>query len=196
MKGKAIFFIFIISLMGLITASCRTGEFGSAAIDIHGMVYDFSNRPVAHCEISLGKRYNTVTDINGRFTLSKIPSGIHTLTASKNGFENFINEITVMDPGQIIYIRIPSQNQLLNLVDEALSVHNLGLAADLTERAYQIDKNNIEALFYYATVKFRQSEYQEAIEFLEIVKNLGSRDLFVDRFLSILRRLQNAENSN
>jgi len=189
MKQRAEYFMFIILIIALITVSCRTAEFGFKVVDIHGMVYDFSNRPVANSEISLGRRHNTVTDINGRFTLPKVPIGVYTLTGYRKGFEGFTDEVIVKDRGQIIYFRMPSQNQLLDLVDNALGVNNFALADELAGRAYQIDKTNIETLFYYATVKFKKGEYQGAINFLEAAKSLGSRDSFVDRFLTILREL-------
>ena len=188
--------ILILFVAAFFAVSCRTAELGFKVIDIHGMVYDYSNRPVAHCEISLGGKFNTATDINGRFTLVKLPVGTYNLTGFKTGFENYIDEITIRDRGQIIYFRMPSQNQLLDLVDEALSVNNFNLAGEFAERAYQIDKNNIEMLFYYAAVKFRQHEYHRATYFLETARNLGSRDSFIERFLTILWRLQNVEPAN
>ena len=183
------FLLFIISFTLVITLSCKTAELGFKVIDLHGMVYDFANRPVAHSEISLGRWHRSVTDINGRFTLPNVPVGTYTITAYRRGFEKYIDEVNIRDRGQIVYFRMPSQNQLLDLVDEALSANNFTLAAELAERAYQVDKNNIEMLFYYATVKFRQGEYTRAISFLETAKSLGSKDLFVDKFLTILREL-------
>ena len=179
----------ILLIIAFITISCKTSEFGFKVINIHGMVYDFSNRPIANCEISLGGKHKTVTDINGRFTLPKVPIGTYTLTGNKMGFEGFVDEVTVRDQGQIIYFRMPSQNQLLELLSDALSVNNFILAEELAKRAYLIDSTNIEMLFYYATVKFRQKEYLNAINFLETAKNLGSRDVFVEKFLAILKEL-------
>ena len=196
MNKRTEFLPLVILFTAVMAVSCKTAGFGFKVIDLHGMVYDFSNRPVAHCEISLGGKYNIVTDINGRFTLPKVPIGTYTLTASKSGFEDYIDEITVMDRRQIIYFRMPSQNQLLDLVDNALSANNFTLAGELSERAYQIDKNNIETLFYCATVNFRQGEYLKAINFLETAKNLGSKDSFIEKFISLLWRLQNAETIN
>jgi hypothetical protein len=196
MNKRTGFFKLLILITALVSVSCRTAEFGFKVIDIHGMVYDFSNRPVAHCEISLGRKLNTTTDINGRFTLPKVPIGAYTLTGFKRGFEVYKDEVTIRDRGQIIYFRIPSQNQLLDLVDEALVANNFPLAADLAERAYQIDKNNVEMLFYFAAVNFRQGEYLAAINLLEAAKNLGSKDSYADKFLLILRELQNAKSTN
>jgi hypothetical protein len=173
----------------VVLVSCKTAELGFKVTNVSGMIYDFSNRPVPQCEISLGWWHKSTTDINGRFTLPKIAYGTYTVTGKKNGFEVYSDKVIINDTGQIIYIRIPSQNQLLNMVDEALTANDFTLAEETVQRAYQIDKNNIETLFYYATVKFRQREYCEAVKFLEAAKNLGSRDLYIDKFLTLLKEL-------
>jgi len=175
--------------IAFLSFSCKTAEFGFKTTDISGMVYDFSNRPVFNYEVSLGKRYSGSTDINGRFTLSKVPFGSYKINGSKTGFENYSGEVVIKDKGQIVYIRIPSQNQLLALADEALAANNFALAEELAERAYQIDKNNVEMLFYYAAVSFRQNNYKKAASFLEAAVNLGSKDYYVQKFLSAIKEM-------
>jgi len=187
---KCIFLPFKI-FIALLFLSCKTAEFGFKTADINGMVYDFSNRPVFNYEVTLGKRYFGSTDINGRFTLSNVPLGSYTIKGSKTGFENYNGEIAIKDKGQIIYIRIPSQNQLLALADEALSANNFALAEELAERAYQIDRNNVEMLFYYAAVSFRQNNFEKTISFLEDAINLGSKDYYVQKFLSAIKEMRN-----
>ena len=191
MNNKTNAFFLIVLFLTLLSGSCKTAEFGFKLIDISGMVYDFSNRPVAHYEIVLGKKYRGLTDINGRFTLFKVPVGTYKISGSKNGYENYLDEVIIGGKGQIIYIRIPSQNQLLVMIDEALSVNNFALAEEIADRAYQIDNNNIETLFYYATVAFRQKQFDKAISFMEAAVNLGSKDLYVGKFLTTLKELQN-----
>jgi tetratricopeptide (TPR) repeat protein len=193
MNNKNRILLFILINITLLSMSCSTFRFGNKNIDINGMIYDFSNKPVAYCEIVMGKSYKSSTDINGRFTLPKIPYGNYTITVHKNGYETYSDEVLIRKHGQIIYLRIPSQNQLLNLADEALTAMNFEVAEEYLERAYQIDKNNIEMLFYYSTIKFRQYKYDEAITFLVIAKNLGSKDLYIDKFLTILRELSDEE---
>jgi len=186
---------FVILLVITLMISCKTTGFNSKSIDINGMVYDFSNRPVAHCEIYLGKWSKVISDINGRFSFPKVSPGTYLLRVEKKGFEQYSEEIIVRDQGQIIYLRLPSQKQLLDLLDEALTANDLVFAAELANRAYLIDKNSIEMLFYYATVIFKKGEYPEAANYLQIAKNLGSKDKFIDKFLEDLRRLQNADKS-
>jgi len=181
----------VIIIAFLLFASCKTAEFGHKVYDVNGMIYDFSNRPIPHCEIALGRKYKSSTDINGRFTLLKVPIGEYAITVNKNGFETYTDDVNIMDRNQIIYIRIPSLNQLLEIVDDALTKNNLSDAEEVIKRAYQIDRNNIEMLYYYATVKYQKQEYNEAIAFLTTAKNLGSKDEYIDKFLSILRGLVN-----
>ena len=182
-----------ISIIMTLLVSCKTTDFGSKAFDINGMIYDFSNRPVAHCEISLGKWYKGITDINGRFTFQKVSPGTYTVSGHKNGYEPYSEEIILKDRGQIIYIRIPSQNQLLNMVDEAIAANNFILAEEIAVRAYHIDKTNIEMHYYFAVIKFRQHQYKRAISYLETAKYLGSRDFYIEKFLTTLKELLNAE---
>jgi tetratricopeptide (TPR) repeat protein len=180
------FVVFILFLL----SSCKTAELGFKVINISGMVYDFSNRPVSNYEIVLGKWYSGSTDINGRFTLSKVPLGSYKLHGSKKGYEDYTGEVIVKDKGQIIYIRIPSQNQLLAMADEAVTANNFTLAEEIAERAYQIDKNNVEMLFYYAVILFRQNSLEGAASFLEDAVKLGSKDHYVQKFLTVIRRMQ------
>ena len=192
MTNKNLYLLFIL-FFTIINISCNTLR-SEGNIDVNGMIYDFTNKPVAQCMIALDNSYFGITDINGRFVLPKVPPGNYTLYVYKAGYEKFSEEILIINIEQIIYIRIPSQNQLLDMVDEALTAMNVDFADELIQRAYQVDKNNIEMLFYYATIKFRQQKFIEAIDFLITAKEMGSRDINIDRFLTILRGLVNADN--
>jgi len=190
MNNKRALVLLLIVSIAFLPSSCKTAEFGFKVINISGMVYDFSNRPVSNYEIVLGKWYSGSTDINGRFTLLKVPLGSYQIRGSKKGYEDYTGDVIIKNKGQIIYIRIPSQNQLLTMADEALASSNFILAEEIVERAYQIDKNNIEMLFYYAAILFRQNNLEGAASFLEDAVNLGSKDLYVQKFLSVIRRKQ------
>ena len=187
MSRRFIIPLLIAVFVSLMLLSCKTTGFGFKGVDVNGMIYDFSNRPVPFCDVYLGRWRRSSSDINGRFVISKVPAGTYTITGNRKGFEEYSGEVTVREKGQIIYIRLPSQNQLLNLVDEALCANNLAMAEEMAERAFQIDPNNIEMLFYYAAVKFRQRDYKKAMEFVDSAKTLGSRDQYIERFTSQLK---------
>ena len=183
--------LFVITVIAFAVVSCKTAEFGYKVFDINGMVYDFSNRPVANCEISLGRRGLIGTsDINGRFSIPRVPIGNYTLTAFKDGHERYSEEFLIKQRNQIIYIRLPSQNQLLDLLDEALTANNFLLAEEMAERAYRIDPGNIEALFYFAAVKFKRHDYGGALILLEKAGDPGSRDPYIDKFIALIKEVQ------
>ena len=185
------FLISLLILMSITAVSCKTTGINSNVMDINGMIYDFSNRPVPNCDVKLGSRYKGTTDINGRFTIPNVSMGSHTFSGMKAGYETYCEEIDIRDRGQIIYIRIPSQNQLLNLADEALSANNLSLADELAERALIIDNQNIESIFYCAAVKFRINEFEQAMDLLETARLLDPRNIYVEKFLIALKEAQN-----
>jgi hypothetical protein len=190
-KGRCFLCVFVI--IALSAVSCKTAEFGYRVFDINGMVYDFSNRPVANCEISMGVRgLSSTSDINGRFAIPRVPMGKYTLTANKDGYESYSEDFFIRQRGQIFYVRLPSQNQLLDLVDEALTVNNFPLAEEMAERAYHVDPNNIEAIFYFATVKYKRQDYGGAMALLETADSLGSKDPYIDKFIAQLKEIQDA----
>jgi len=193
---KRLHVLFILILFAL---SCKTAEFGFRVFDVNGMIYDFSNRPVANCEISLGgRRFMSTSDINGRFTIPRVPLGNYTLTVNKDGYERYSEDFPIMQKGQIIYVRLPSQNQLLDMVDEALTANNFLLAEEMAERAYLIDPNNVEMLFYFAAVKYKQRDYNGALGYLASARDLASthsmaaNDPYIDKFIALLMRKINA----
>ena len=183
--------ILLICISVLMAVSCKTAEFGCKIIDISGMIYDFSNRPISFYNVSLGKKYNSATDINGRFIIPKVPAGEYTIVGSKKGYEKYTDEININDSRQIIYIRVPSQKQLLEMADNALTENDFASAEEILQKAYQIDQNNMEMLLYFAAVKYRQNEYEKAIFFLESAQSLGSKDNYIGNFLNMLKEKQN-----
>lgn len=184
------------ALSFLLFFSCKTAEFGHKVIDVNGMIYDFSNRPVPNFLITLDEKYSISTDINGRFTLTKVPAGTYTLIAKKPGYEIYTDKVDIKDRGQIVYIRIPSQSDLLDLTDNALSNSNFNEAEEYIKRAYLVDADNVEMLFYYATVMFKQGEYDNAVYFLQTAQNLGSKDEYIAKFLAILKELNDEREAN
>ena len=186
-------FLIALFLVTLSVVSCKTAEFGFKVFDINGMVYDFSNRPVAYCEISMGiKGLNSTSDINGRFSIPGVPMGNYTLTAYKDGYERYSEEFLIKLKGQIIYVRLPSQNQLLDLVDGALTANNIPLAEEMAERAWKVDPNNVETLFYLATVKFKRNDYSGALILLESALGIGAKDPYIEKFMSRIKGVQDA----
>lgn len=179
-------------LLSLAASGCKTAEFGRK-VDINGMVYDFSNRPVSGYTVRLGEKYAAVTDINGRFVLPGTPVGSYQITGEKDGYESHRGSVDITGRGQIVYIRAPSRAQLLELADDALGKNQIDLAESYVERAYRIGPESTELLFYYAAVKFRQKQYDEALTYLRTARDNGSGDEYLEKFIFEILRIQTHE---
>jgi tetratricopeptide (TPR) repeat protein len=179
----------LITVILFVFYSCKTTEFGYKVIDVNGMIYDFANKPVSNYKINIGEKKSSLTDVNGRFVIEKLPIGSYAITGEKEGYENYIGDIDITSREQIVYIRIPSAGQLLELADTALEKNQLDEAEEYIKRAYDIGDITTELLFYYATVKFRKQSYDEAIEYLQAALQRGSKDHYVEKFLEYLLSL-------
>jgi hypothetical protein len=88
---------------------------------IRGFVYDKkSGEPVIGCNVYLGDgtMYGSPTDVNGYFTVSKVPPGKYILTASTLGFEKFSKPVEILE-GRVINDKI-YLNELVQNLDEVV----------------------------------------------------------------------------
>jgi hypothetical protein len=173
--------------------SCKTTEFGYTVLTVNGMIYDFSNKPISNCTVQIGEKHQAVSDINGRFIIPNVPAGDYTIIAIKEGYEAYHGNILVGDNKQIVYLRIPSPIQLLELADEALSKNHIREATVFVDRAISIGEWTTELFFYAAVVSFRQQKYHEAKEFLVEAKRQGANDIYIDFFIQDLNKLLEVE---
>lgn len=171
--------------VALLFVSCKTAEFGFKCVDINGMVYDFENRPVAGYAIGVGKLQAT-TDVSGRFVLRKLPSGSYGITGEKTGFEPYSGTIDVRDERQIIYVRIPSARQLLDLADISFGNGDIDEASSLVGRAERCDGRSFECRFYRAIAQFRLNDPVAARTTLDSMIGDGCVDPYVIRFREAL----------
>jgi hypothetical protein len=187
MVKRNLLFLLVIPL-GLF--SCKTAEFGYKVMDVNGMIYDFSNRPIPNYTIFLGEKYSSMTDINGRFLISKVPAGNYIIHGEGGGYESYQSAVVISQREQIIYIRLPSFNQLLELADTALVKNQINEADAYLVRASLLGEETTELLFYRATVRFRQKRYAAALDLLQTAINSGSADIYVEKFLQDLKRMR------
>jgi tetratricopeptide (TPR) repeat protein len=180
-------FLFLPVLLFL-SAACTTTGYKRGTAGLNGMVYDFDNKPVPQYIIEIDGKNPASTDINGRFFIPRVRSGKHEIRGRREGYEEYRGEIIINDKRQIVYLRVPSLSQLLNLADNSLSKNNVEEAALYIERGAAIGEKTVELLFYSAIVLFRKGEYQAAVESLRDAVSRGSRDEYVTRFLNELTK--------
>lgn len=110
----------IIFLTAIITLNAQDGV-------IRGFVYDKgTGEPVIFTNVYLHRTsYGAATDVNGYFTISKIPEGNYTLMVSYMGYDTLRQEVT-MKKGQVLTLK-------LYLVEAALNLQEVQISAEQTE---------------------------------------------------------------
>jgi hypothetical protein len=156
-------------------------------MNLNGMVYDFENKPIAGYELTIGKS-NVSSDITGRFALQNISLGKYDIYGKKEGYETYLGVIAVQDNKQIVYIRVPSQAQLLDLADKALMENKLDVADNYITRANSTGVVSTESALYSAVVHFRKNDLIGAQNILDGLISTGVTDLYVRKFREDLER--------
>ena len=176
--------VFILFVTGCKTTSLIYG------VNINGMVYDFDNRPVAGYHLKLNNDLEVVTDITGRFTFEKVKLGEYLLTGESRQYEPYEGKIVIYSQDQVIYLRIPSFLQLINLTDKALEGNNLQEAEGFLKRASAMNSEDIDVMIYEAVLAYRYYNIEQAMRKIEQVKVNGYRNEWLDRFYDELRKIQ------
>jgi len=179
----------ILCTLILLVTGCKTTSL-IYGVNINGMVYDFDNRPVAGYHLKLNDDLEVVTDITGRFTFEKVKLGEYLLTGESNRYETYEGKIIIYDQDQVIYLRIPSFSQLINLTDKALEANNLQEAEGFLKRAAAMNIQDIDVMIYEAVLAYRYYNIEQAMRKIEQIKVNGYRNEWLDRFYDELRKIQ------
>ena len=179
----------ILCTLILLVTGCKTTSL-IYGVNINGMVYEFDNRPVAGYHLKLNDDLEVVTDITGRFTFEKVKLGEYLLTGGSNRYETYEGKIIIYDQDQVIYLRIPSFSQLINLTDKALEANNLQEAEGFLKRAAAMNIQDIDVMIYEAVLAYRYYNIEQAIQKIEQIKVNGYRNEWLDRFYDELRKIQ------
>lgn len=175
-----------IFLVAISFTSCASKPFSYRKTDLHGMVYDFDNKPVPRYHIIFGNNYVVETDVTGRFTIEDIPLGTYIVKGARNGYEDYVHEIEIGSRTDVIYMRVASGEQLLDLTDLALSENNVSDASVYVKRANMTGSSNPQISLYTTVIMFRQERYEDALVTLLAAEKGGLRDSWTEAFRNIL----------
>ena len=114
----------ILSFFILVSLS-TTAQAQEAAV--RGFVYEASTgEPVIFCNVYLqGTTYGGSTDINGYFSITKVPAGKYTLLVTFLGYDTLSQEI-VLKPDDVL-------NRKFNLVQSSVSLETVNVTAEKIE---------------------------------------------------------------
>lgn len=162
-------------------ASCASLSGGAGNLDVHGMVYDFENRPVPDYELRLDGKRSVFTDATGRFAMYSVPPGDYLLSGSRQGFESYEAPVRIGELTDMYYLRVASAEELLELADGELEEGRIEGAAELVARSERTGSDSSLVPFYAAVVSFRQGKGGEALAILAALEDRGLRDPYVLR---------------
>ncbi len=118
-------------LMLLVTLFCQGQEL------LQGVVMDQNSNPIpgASIKVSELKNTGTITDFNGKFTLS-LPEGTYTLKTSYIGFETQLSNIHI-NPSEETYIKIILKQSIEELTD--VIIKGKTAAQKTKEKAFEVE---------------------------------------------------------
>ncbi|MFO7780222.1 MAG: carboxypeptidase-like regulatory domain-containing protein [Spirochaetia bacterium] len=159
-------------------AGCGTpppGRFRRAPLV--GIVSDGEGRPVAGAEVTLDGRRTAHTGMDGRFTFSRVRRGRHEVGARSAGFEEASVELAFTDRRQIAYVRLISNDHLIERAVDYIAAGDLAAATGMLERVSVLDGSDGEAnldagldadvALLEAIVRSRRGDRRGALEALE-----------------------------
>lgn len=163
--------------------SCKSTEdptlFESS--NLPGMIYDGDNRPVERVLLTTmkvtekgeEKLHIVETDINGRFTLPNLNRGDYKIIARKEGYESLTTEISYSSRTEVLYLKMYSQKQILDLAANALEQGRLAKTEKLIERSAGINKMQPGHLYFKAMYFYRKGDFKAALKPLDQILAAG-----------------------
>jgi hypothetical protein len=170
-------FILLVSCILALLAGCSSladkavTEFSVA--DLHGMIYDYHSQPCANVNIRIDNRKGPSSDINGRFVLKNLGKGTHHISFSKEGFEDVGFSFDFSNRTQVLYLKLFSMNQLLELAEKELENKKLGKAEEFLNRAGKIDATNAVLLYFKAVLALKRNQIDLAVKELNAILEQG-----------------------
>ena len=177
---------------------------------LQGIIYDIDNQPVSQVSIYLvqitpfedDKEENAenkkegpierrqVSDIRGRFLFADLPKGEYKIEYSKEKYEKVQTKIVFERKTQILYAKIISFNQLIQLSQNALENRKKDIALEYINRAEVLDASSPLLQYLKAVYLYNILDYEGAIDILENLKKEGFSQPHINLFLSDLYELK------
>ena len=179
-----------LAVIALLLSSCKTVsnedplKFETAPL--FGMIYDLDNKPCAGISLTLDGSSKSTSDIDGRFVLTALKPGSHTLAASGPEYETVELTFDFRNQIQVLYLKMVSFDQRLAQAQEALDQKKWPDARSLLERASAIHQANPVLVYLRAILDYQQGDAASAASRLESLTAGGTTIPYVYLFLADL----------
>ena len=106
-----------------------------------------SGQPVLYTNVYLrGTNHGAVTDVNGYFTISKIPKGDYTLVVSYIGFDTLSKSISITEPSQIINLKLVLHKAMYQIKGATISAQRQTALLDPTTSVIKVSAKSMNRL--------------------------------------------------
>ena len=142
---------------------------------LYGMVYDGKNSSVGHALIQLDQSFETISDINGRFSFQDVSRGYHEITITKENSETKTIAFEFMSRTEVLYVKVYSLDNYLDAAITSLASQDTKAAAEYIEKAEVIAPQDPKFLYARALYHSVLGETEIAESFLSQLDAMGIR---------------------
>lgn len=112
---------------------------------IRGFVYDANTgEPIMFCNVIIdGTSHGSQTDLNGMYTLARIPGGEHKIVITFIGYKKLTKEIS-LNKGQILTLKFELESSTVNIGEIEISAERLEMKTDVKAASLKITNEDLK----------------------------------------------------
>ena len=131
------YFLLISFLFFVVSSFSQTGT-------IRGFVSDKNTgEPIMFCNVIIdGTSHGSQTDLNGMYTLSKIPVGEHKITVTFIGYKKLTQDIS-LNKGQILTLKFELESSTVNIGEVEISAERQEMKTDVKAASIKITNEDL-----------------------------------------------------
>jgi tetratricopeptide (TPR) repeat protein len=155
-------------ILFLLVAGCESAPISSDFLlaQLEGKIFDYDNVPCADVLITIDNGIGVHSDINGRFVIPSLGKGKHVLKATKENYEDLVEQFSFLNQNQVLWLRIISINQLEKRIEKAFEEKKWDEVESLIDRALKI-KHDDPVIMYLQALYYNQNGWlEQAMEVL------------------------------
>lgn len=185
-----------ILLLFLSFISCKTSD-GIERFDkgtmMFAMIYDYDNSGVSAVDIYINDEYLGTSDFQGRYIIEKGKEPNFKLKFEKNGYEAIDIDV-FFDPFSVLYIKMGTSNQFLQLAEDELDAYLYTNALDYVNRSLALAPERIDAIYLKAIILSKLEDFDGAEQELLTLEEKSNVAKYVALFLEKNRKAREEKN--
>lgn len=170
----------ILIILQLLFVSCTTTKNISKNNTMFVMIYDMESNPISGAELYINGKLQGTSDVQGRFLISSVKSGIVKVKIIKPNYSEIETEI-MFDPMQVGYFKTGTANQYFNIAKENLSKGDLKKAEYYGNKALSLSPGRNDILFLIAIIFNKKGDKEKSTEILSKIKTSEDTNLYIEK---------------